>query len=275
MIAFPNAKINIGLKITGRRKDGYHFIESAMVPIGWRDVLEIVPSKESGTTLTVSGHMIDCPPEKNIVIKAYRTLEQQIPLPPVEIHLHKNIPDGAGLGGGSSDGAFTLKLLNEMFSLGLDTSKLAEVAAGIGADCPFFIYNRPMFATGIGTDLSPLGIDLNGKHIVVVKPPVHISTAEAYSGVVPVKPLVDIRAIIMNNACRDWKQYGVDNDFEKSILPKYTTIAEIKKRLEMCGAEYVSMSGSGSAVYAIFADDKLADKAYMILDGYDRYKGKL
>ena len=182
MVVFPNAKINLGLNITSRREDGYHILTSIMLPIGWHDILEIVPSNYGATTLTTSGNKVDCPPESIIVMKAYRALANHAKLPSVNIYLRKIIPDGAGLGGGSADAAFTLKALNNMFKLNYSDDELAEIASTLGADCPFFIYNRPMIAEGIGTDLTPTDISvLSGKTLLIVKPDIHISTAEAYA----------------------------------------------------------------------------------------------
>ena len=183
MIVFPNAKINLGLAITRRREDGYHDIETVMYPVGWTDILEIVPSPSGRTELFTSGHRVECPPEKNLVMKAYRALDAIAPLPPVSIYLHKVIPDGAGLGGGSADAAFTLRALNTMFALGIDNRQLQETAATIGADCPFFISDTPVMATGMGTTFTPAGVSLAGYTIVIVKPAGSVSTREAYAGV--------------------------------------------------------------------------------------------
>ena len=166
MIFFTTCKVNIGLNIVARRQDGYHDIETLMVPIDWHDVLEIVPAKGDKTTLTVLGRQVDCAPEDNLVMKAYRALDAVTPLPPVDIYLEKIVPDQAGLGGGSADASFTLTGLNEMFSLGLSKERLAEIAATLGADCPLFVYNRPMLATGTGTTLQPVDIDLTHYYIV-------------------------------------------------------------------------------------------------------------
>lgn len=268
MLQFPNAKINLGLDILRRRPDGYHDIETVMWPIGWCDVLEIVPSKSMNTTLTVTGRPVACPPEKNLVMKAYHALADRVGgLPPVDIYLRKIIPDGAGLGGGSSDASFTLRMLNEIFSLGLEDEELATVAATLGADCPFFIYNRPMLATGTGTDLSPVDVDLGGLRTVIVKPPVSVPTAAAYSAVtpaVPSRPLIERLA----SPVAEW-QGSVVNDFEPSVFPAYPAVADVKRKLMEAGAVYVSMSGSGSAVYALFGDDKLAEGVTRLFPGCD------
>nr|MBD5377155.1 4-(cytidine 5'-diphospho)-2-C-methyl-D-erythritol kinase [Bacteroides sp.] len=258
MISFPNAKINIGLDIVARRPDGYHNLVSVFYPLPWRDVLEIVPAKGTETTLSVSGNPCDCPPEKNLVMKAYRALDLAAgPLPPVDIYLRKIIPDGAGLGGGSADAAFTLRMLNDMFALSLSDTRLAIIASEIGADCTFFIHNRPMLATATGTTLTPVPLSLKGMRIVVVKPQVHVSTREAYAGVTPREPERNLAADILNLTPDQWRGV-IKNDFEESIFPAHSEIARIKERLYELGATYASMSGSGSAVYGIFKDDTLS-----------------
>lgn len=250
MILFPNAKINIGLNVTRRRDDGYHDLSTLFYPIGWCDVLEIVPSKSGETTLTVSGRAVDCPPEKNLVMKAYRAMAGVADVPAVDIFLHKIIPDGAGLGGGSSDAAFLLKGLNGMFSLSLADEELAGLAVTIGADCPFFIYDRPMMASGIGDILTPFDIALAGRAIAVVKPEEYVSTKEAYSGVTPAVPDLALEGIL-SDSVESWRGRAV-NDFERSIFPLHPAIGEVKDRLYELGAVYASMSGSGASVYGIF-----------------------
>ncbi|MDE6652636.1 MAG: 4-(cytidine 5'-diphospho)-2-C-methyl-D-erythritol kinase, partial [Paramuribaculum sp.] len=244
MIVFPNAKINIGLNIIEKRPDGYHNIESVMYPVPWTDILEIVPASGTETRLTTSGRAVACPPEKNLVMKAFRALDKRVPLPPVDIFLHKVIPDGAGLGGGSSDAAFTLSLLNDLFNLDLTKDFLAETAAEIGADCPFFIYNRPMLATGTGTDLSEINFSLKGYRIVIVKPPVSVPTAKAYAGVVPMPATSSILELIGAFYPEIWTDKVV-NDFEKSVFAEFPEIGMIKDTLYNIGAFYASMSGSG------------------------------
>ncbi|MBJ2190977.1 MAG: 4-(cytidine 5'-diphospho)-2-C-methyl-D-erythritol kinase [Muribaculaceae bacterium] len=258
MILFPNAKINIGLDIVSKRPDGYHNIETVMYPVPWRDVLEIVPAKGSETTLTVTGREVNCPPEKNLVMKAYNALSSRIGLPPVDIYLRKIIPDGAGLGGGSADAAFTLVGLNQLFALGLSDRNLADVAAGLGADCPFFVYNRPMLCTGIGTEFTPVDLNLKGYGIVIVKPEVSVPTALAYSRVTPAEPTVRL-ADKISAPPTQW-QGQVKNDFEASVFPAYPSVSKIKDCLIELGAVYAAMSGSGSAVYGIFESDILSER---------------
>lgn len=260
MIAFPNAKINIGLNITSRRADGYHNIVTAMMPTTWHDVLEIVPAKNGDTTLTVSGRDVDCPPEKNLVMRAYRAMAERYKLPAVDIYLHKIIPDGAGLGGGSADAAFTITTLNEMFDLQLDAATMAEIASTIGSDCPFFIYNRPMLATGTGTTLSPIEIDLQGRTLVIVKPEVHVSTVEAYGGCTPQPSEVNLPEVLALQSPSEWLRAGVNNDFETTVFAHHPEIAEVKIRLMKMGASYAAMSGSGAAVFGIFERDILAEE---------------
>lgn len=260
MIVFPNAKINLGLNILSKRDDGYHNIESIMLPIGWCDALEIVESEDKDTDLKVSGNKIDCDSEKNLVMKAYRKLQAEFNLPPVHIYLYKNIPDGAGLGGGSSDAAFTLRLLNSYFELKLSDEKLAEYAAQLGADCPFFIFNRPMLATGIGTELHDFDISsIHNKSIVVAKAPnTFVSTAEAYSKVCPDDSGFDLAAFVGSHDVKMW-MHNVKNDFEEGVFSLQPKIAELKEHMLELGAEYAAMSGSGSAVFGIFDNDNMAD----------------
>lgn len=260
MLVFPNAKINIGLYITAKRPDGYHDIVTAMIPTDWRDILEIVPAKGTETTLTVTGRHVDCPPEKNLVMKAYRAMKEMYNLPAVDIYLHKVIPDGAGLGGGSADAAFTLRVLNDMFNLDLSTERLATIASRLGSDCPFFIYNRPMLATGTGTDLSPFDVNLSGYNLLIIKPDVHVSTAEAYGGCQPEAMKIDLTAILSTVPPEEWSVAGITNDFEKSVFPAHPAIERLKADIAEMGAVYTSMSGSGASVFGIFDRDILADE---------------
>lgn len=264
MVVFPNAKINLGLNITARRHDGYHDLDMVMMPIGWCDILEIVPAKGESTTLSVSGHSVDCPMEKNLVYRAWKELKESIDedLPNVDIYLHKNIPDGAGLGGGSSDAAFTLLYLNKLFALGLSENQLAKIASQLGADCPFFIYNRPMHCSGTGTDMSPIKINFGpATNIVIAKPiGVSVSTAEAYRGVTPAVPEISTDKIVSAYSPDNWTGL-LSNGFESHILKAKPQIAKAKQIMFECGALYASMSGSGSAVYGIFDDVKMAEDA--------------
>lgn len=250
MITFPNAKINIGLYVTSRRPDGYHNLETLFYPIDLCDILEIVPSQRSETTLSITGITVDGDAEQNLVMRAYRLLQSQFALPAVDIHLHKVIPFGAGLGGGSADAAYTLRMLRDMFHLPLDDKQLATLAAKLGADCPFFIYNRPLIATGIGNCFASTDLSLKGKYIVLVKPSIAISTAEAYAHVTPQTPLNPLEETL-HKELTEWK-HCIANDFEKSLFPTHPRIAAIKQHLYDMGAIYASMSGSGSSVFGIF-----------------------
>lgn len=259
MILFPNAKINLGLNITARRPDGYHDVETVMIPVAWHDVLEIVPAKGPETTLTVYGRRVDCPPEKNLVMKAYRALADTVGgLPPADICLEKVIPDGAGLGGGSADAAFTLLGLDSVFNLGLPVADLEAVAARIGADCPFFIRNRPAFCHGTGTDIEPFdGIFPFCASVLIAKPRVAaVSTRDAYAAVVPRRPDCDIRQILAMPPA-GWRG-RLANDFEVSVFPLLPEVAALKEAMYAGGAVYAAMSGSGASVFGFFEDDNLA-----------------
>lgn len=269
MITFPNAKINIGLDIIRRRPDGYHDLVTAMVPTDWRDVLEIVPAS-SASSLTVTGRRVDCPVESNLVMKALRLMQRTFGLERVgemDIFLHKVIPDGAGLGGGSADAAFTLRMVNDIARLGATQSQLARLAATLGADCAFFIYNTPMLCTGIGDHLSPLPLSLRGLILAIIKPDaISVNTRQAYSGVTPALPdvpLPDLLALPVD----EW-QGRVVNAFEASVFPQFPELSRIKSHLLSLGAIYASMSGSGSALYALFdSADNDADKLSVTLSG--------
>lgn len=251
MILYPNCKINLGLNILRRRADGYHDIETLMYPVGWCDILEITPAIDGQTALSVSGNAVDCPPEKNLVTKAYNAVKAVFPsLPAVEINLHKIIPDGAGLGGGSADAAFMIRGLNEMFDLGMDDVQMACIAVSIGADCPFFIYNRPMLATGIGDVLEDESVDLSGYALLVAKPCAYVSTKEAYAGVVPDETRTSV-ADVIKDGVRLWRD-SLTNGFETSVFVNHPEIAELKERMYSSGAVYASMTGSGAAVFGIF-----------------------
>ncbi len=248
MIVFPNAKINIGLNVVSRRANGYHNLETIFYPVQLCDALEMVEAERM--QLTSSGITIDGPAENNLILKAYNLLRADFNLPPVHFHLRKVIPFGAGLGGGSADAAFALKMLNTYFNLNLGDAELETYATLIGADCPFFIQNKPVFATGIGNEFQDIQLDLTAYHIVILKPSFSVSTAEAYGNVSPANPKFGLTEI-SSTAISDWK-YLVVNDFEKSVFEKYPQIAEVKQLLYDSGAVFASMSGSGSAVFGIF-----------------------
>lgn len=248
MICFPNAKINLGLTITDRRADGYHNLESVIYPIRLHDALELVESDE--LSFTSSGLAIPGNTDSNLCVKAYHLLAADYSLPPVHIHLHKHVPIGAGLGGGSADAAFFLKLMNDKFELGLSVAQLETYAGLTGADCPFFIKNKPAFATGIGDQLQEISLDLSAYYLVLVTPDVHISTAEAYRGVKPATPIYSLLESIQKPVSV-WKNFIV-NDFEKHVFEAYPQIRALKSSLYEAGAMYATMTGSGSSVVGIF-----------------------
>lgn len=270
MITFTNCKINLGLDILAKRPDGYHDISTCMLPIPWHDIVEVIPSDRSESTLTVLGNKVDCPAEKNLVMKAYRLLEKEFALEPVDIVLQKIVPDGAGLGGGSSDATHTLILLNELMNLSLTREQIAERAAKLGADCAFFAYNGTMLAEGIGEKLTPISLDLTGHTILIAKPGgVNISTREAYEGVTPRKPDEPI-SHILHRPISEW-QGLLKNDFEESVMAKAPQIAGLKRLFMDAGALYASMSGSGASVYGIFESDKMSDHILSLLSEYPHF----
>lgn len=258
MILYPNAKINIGLNVLQKREDGFHNLETLFYPIQASDVLEIVEGKE----LSMHQYGIEYPgePMDNLCVKAYHALKKDFDIPPVEIHLYKKVPVGAGLGGGSSDAAFTLMGLNDLFSLGLDKSRLAAYAATLGSDCAFFIYNRPMIGLGRGEILTPADITpLDDYEIRMVYPPYFVSTGTAYGGIIPRDKRIaagekfDSRPLeeILRRDVSEWRGVVV-NDFEPTVFAKIPQLAQYKEQLYADGAVYASMSGSGSAMFGIF-----------------------
>jgi len=255
MITFPNAKINLGLHVLQKREDGYHNIETLFYPIPLQDALEILPTGEA-FAFSASGLPLDCALEDNIVVQAYRLLKADFHLPNVKIHLHKHIPFGAGLGGGSADAAFTLKMLNAMFELHLSDKQLEDYAAKIGADCAFFIKNKPAIASGIGEQLSAYDLDLSGKYFLLVKPAETVATAQAYKYVQPKVPERTLQEIL-EKPIADWKM-SLKNDFEGSVFQQVPSLFDIKHELYAMGARYAAMSGSGSSIYGLF-DQKPAD----------------
>lgn len=256
MIVYPNAKINIGLNVVEKRPDGYHNLETVFYPIGLQDILEIKEMEEDdsvpegGYRLKVTGTILDGSPEDNLVVRAFKLLKHDFDLPPVSIGLYKHIPTGAGLGGGSSDAAFTIKTLNGRFSLGLTDEQMEDYCTRLGADCPFFIKDEPVFATGIGNEFHPVSFSLKGKHLVLVKPDIFVSTKDAYAKVKVQKPAVALPELLVQ-PLDTWKDTVV-NDFEPSVFSKYPEIAAIKDSMYDIGAVYASMSGSGSSVFGIF-----------------------
>lgn len=249
MLFFPNAKINLGLNVVAKREDGYHDIETIFVPVtGLYDVLEVVFSERNGFSLY--GAPLDCSADDNLCVKACRRMQEKYGLPPVWINLFKKIPTGAGLGGGSSDAAFTIKALDTLFELGLSEKQMAQEAAALGSDCPFFIYNRPMFATGRGEVLEDIDIPaLDNLEIEVLPQKEFVSTAQAYAGITPGRPEISLKEAV-TTPISQWKEL-ISNDFEKGVFEKYPNLGKIKEKLYGEGALYASMTGSGSALYSL------------------------
>jgi 4-diphosphocytidyl-2-C-methyl-D-erythritol kinase len=249
MIVFPNCKINIGLNIIAKRNDGFHDLETVFYPIKkYHDALEIIESAE--TKLIVTGTDLKIDMHKNIVYKAFQLLQSDFGLPNVHIHLHKNIPHGAGLGGGSADGVYMLQLLNSFFKLNIDNHKLKHYALLLGSDCPFFIENKPQFARGRGELFEDIQLDLTGYFICIIKPNIYISTADAFKNITPCKPQQHLKSII-ETPIESWK-HTVSNDFEKGIFKIHPSLENLKNNFYNQGAVYASMSGTGSSVYGIF-----------------------
>ena len=254
MITYPNAKINLGLNIVEKRPDGYHNLETVFYPINLQDALEVnLLEGEEEFSLKVSGVPIEGEPDNNLVVKAYRLLKKDYPeMPAIDIHMYKHIPTGAGLGGGSADAAFMIKLLNDKFKLNLSIEKMEEYAAILGADCAFFIQNKPVFATGIGNIFEPIQLSLKGYYLVLVKPDIFVSTKDAFAHIIPSQPTQSLKEII-RMPVETWRA-TMKNDFEDSVFQKFPEIAAIKDKLYDLGAVYASMSGSGSSVYGIFRE---------------------
>lgn len=262
IVTYPNAKVNLGLRIIEKRADGFHNLETLFVPAGLCDILEIVTSDK----FSINHHGLEYSlpnsnPQEDLCARAYNILKQEYDLPPVEIHLYKKIPVGAGLGGGSADAAFTLKSLNTLFKLGLSDESLASYAAKLGSDCPFFVYNKPMFGEGRGEILTPFQApwidDLFGdkaRYTIETRTfPIHVSTAEAYRGI---RPSFEGRGLrdLLNNPIEEWRGI-ILNDFEESVFSKYPQLAEEKQKLYDQGAIFALMSGSGSSIFGIFPKD--------------------
>ncbi len=271
MICFPNAKINLGLNIIEKRSDNFHNIETVFYPIDWADALEIIetPNTHSDFNLILSGLTIEGNIEDNLLYKAYHLIKKLKSLPNITVYLHKALPMGAGLGGGSADAAFFINLLNQQFKLDLSETERLEIARPLGSDCAFFIHNKPVFAQEKGDVFNPINIDLSNYYIAVIYPNVHSNTKDAYSLVTPNKPLRSITEII-KQPIETWKN-DLINDFEKSIFSKYPVVEKTKNELYNYEAIYASMSGSGSAVFGLF------DKTPVIkgIDHFPHWIGKM
>ena len=259
MIVFPNCKINLGLSILRKRSNGFHDLETVFYPLPLTDILEIIenrhPELSRDMPFTISGFSMPDAPGSNLCANAYKLLKKDFPkLPFIQMHLRKTIPLGAGLGGGSADAAFTLKLLNEKFGLHLSDRRLMDYALQLGSDCPFFILNKPCFATGSGELLEEINIDLSAYKFIIVNPGIHIHTGDAFTKIKPATPEKSIKDIIFTPV-ENWKN-KLRNDFEKLVFSQHREIADIKDQLYGGGAAYASMSGSGSTVYGIFPKQK-------------------
>jgi 4-diphosphocytidyl-2-C-methyl-D-erythritol kinase len=256
MLTFPNAKLNLGLYVTERRPDGFHTLESVFVPLPWTDALELLPAPAGqATSITLTGRPIPGAPVTNLCVRAYELLQADFPqLPPVQMYLHKIVPIGAGLGGGSADAAFTLKATNDLFSLGLSAEALENYARRLGSDCAFFIQNKPVLAVEKGDVFEEIDLNLKGFHCAVVYPDLHISTAEAYARVKPQPPKFPLREALAQ-PMETWRD-TVSNDFETALKPTHPVLGDIKKQLYGAGATYASLSGSGSAVYGLWPNNQ-------------------
>jgi 4-diphosphocytidyl-2-C-methyl-D-erythritol kinase len=259
MLAFPNCKINLGLNIIRKRADGFHDIETVFYPVyKLHDALEILPSTApiSPVDFNMTGLSVDGDSANNLCVKAYQLLQHHYPeLPAIRMHLHKTIPMGAGLGGGSADGAFALKLLNDVFHLKLSKEQLINYALQLGSDCPFFIINKPCFASGRGEIMTELPLNLSGYSMVLINPGIHINTGWAFGQITPQQPPMDLQNLIQQ-PIETWKGV-VKNDFEPAVIISHPIIGNIKETLYQNGAVYASMSGSGSTVYGIFSAGKM------------------
>ncbi len=272
MLLFPNAKINLGLRIIGKRTDGFHAIETVFLPLNLTDVLEFIEEGKNSTTMTVTGIVLEGDIEENLVVKAWHIMNEKFKIPPLSIHLHKTIPVGAGLGGGSADAAFMLKGLNEYFESGCSHAELKKYAAELGSDCAFFIDNRPALGSERGEVLELLEIDLHEYDILLIKPAIHVATREAYSGIIPQLPEKPLKELI-KKPIKEWQE-TIINDFEESVFKRYPEIKILKNRLINMGALYASMSGSGSAVFGIFEPEVLPERFRDFTDCFV-YRGKI
>ena len=253
MVVFPNCKINLGLRIIRKRNDGYHDLETIFHPVPFTDVLEVVCSQAADTSCTITGLAVEGPPEKNLCLKAWHLLADfHKELPPTSLFLHKCIPMGAGLGGGSADGAFALKVIDQYYQLNTPEIELARMALELGSDCPFFLYNQPCLAKGRGEILSPVSLNLNGYYLALVNPGIHINTGWAFSQLELVKERKESLEEIIQSHPADWKG-RLDNDFETPVFLHYPEIASIPDALYQQGALFAGMSGSGSTILGIFS----------------------
>jgi len=268
MVVYPNCKINLGLNIISKRPDGFHNIESVFYPVAWCDMLEIIPA--ASDSFVFDGLGLDCATEENICYKAWNLVKKHFDISGISMYLYKKIPFGAGLGGGSSDGAYVLMALNELFGLNIKRKVMAGLASELGSDCTFFLDNRPCFVSGTGGDIAPMELSLKGYYLMVVKPSVSVSTVQAYRMITPQKPVLQLSEVITRPVA-SWKKY-LFNDFESPVMAQYPAIRKVKDRLYEMGAVYAAMSGSGSAVYGLFLHEVEADNDFA---GCQMWKGWL
>jgi 4-diphosphocytidyl-2-C-methyl-D-erythritol kinase len=260
LVLFPNCKINLGLRVTGKRPDGYHDLETIFYPVQLRDAAEITrqgpEGKRDGFKLTITGTDIPGDISSNLCTKAWQLIKKDFPgIPAVRMHLHKAIPIGGGLGGGSADGAFTLILLNDELKLNLTTEKLLAYALQLGSDCPFFIINKPCYATGRGEIMEQISVDLSDHHFVIVNPGIHVSTAEAFNGINTSSDVKQSLKEIIAQPVDTWK-HSLVNEFEPPVFARHPELKEIKEKLYASGARYASMTGTGSSIFGIFHNSK-------------------
>jgi 4-diphosphocytidyl-2-C-methyl-D-erythritol kinase len=253
MLLFPNAKINIGLNITRRLRSGYHTIESCFCPVGIHDIIEV--KKSNSSNLIETGIPITCKEKDNLLLKVLNEIKID---KSYSIHLHKNIPIGSGLGGGSSDAAFLIKYLNTKKETKISKKNILEIAESIGSDCPFFIDNKIQYVTGTGNIFDEISIDIRNKYIVIYSPDEKISTSDAYQAIKPKKPNYNLKEVLENENIENWKNF-IKNDFEEYALKKINSLKKIKDSLKNKGAKYISLSGSGSSVFGVFDDKKNTD----------------
>ncbi len=270
MVVFPNAKINLGLRVVAKREDGFHDLQTVFYPVPFCDVLEIIQAPVFN--FTVTGNEISTVSD-NLVVSAYKLLKKHKVLAQARFHLHKLIPSGGGLGGGSSDAAFALKVLNQIFNLGLDQKSLIAHALELGSDCPFFVINKPCIAMGRGEILEPVNLHLSNYHLAVITPPIQISTKKAFSEIKPAKPERSVQEVIVEEKVENWKDHLI-NDFEQGVFNHYPEIKKIKDKLYKQGASYASMTGTGSSVYGLFRDEVM-EKEFDFLPDFNVWTGKL
>jgi 4-diphosphocytidyl-2-C-methyl-D-erythritol kinase len=256
MLVFPNCKINLGLNVTSKRPDGFHDIETVFYPVNWCEALEVIEDKhlKEPFRFSESGLPINGKLEDNLIYKAYKLISQIRAIPNIKVHLHKSLPMGAGLGGGSSDAAFFINLIDQKFNFGINHEEKSSIASKLGSDCSFFLKNQPVLAKGKGNEFSPIKVDLSNYYILIVHPNIHSNTKDAYDGIIPKTPKKDLRTVIEDMPITEWKN-NLHNTFEDTVFIKYPEIKTLKDSFYLKGALYACMSGSGSSVFGIFKNE--------------------